>query len=222
LVVSSECFFLKLKSEIQSREEELQRLPAPALASKAYTVTLSAASETIRRFNRDTRWLAMGVLSVLVCAVFLLAVLVQERKPKAGDLRMVNANFFNAFKVNGLKGKSSGDKTTSGQASRLDQARTEISPEENSSPQMEAAVSTSTPVLGFAPEKARLNTFSWMPVIRQTARVIGPKIRNVNSRSFVGFGTANVKRRLIELWHKSLAQSEKSRGWTAFSNLNKG
>jgi hypothetical protein len=223
---SGECFFLRLKSAIQSREEESKRLPAPALASKAYTVTLSEASETIRRFNRDTRWLAMGVLSVLVCAVFLLAVLVQERKPKASDLRMVNANSSNGFKVTGLKGKSSGDKTTSGQASSLDQARTEISPEKNSSPQMEAAVSTPTPALGFAPEishtKARLNTFSWMPVIRQTARVIGPKIRNVNSRSSVGFGTANVKRRLIELWHKSLAQSEKSRSWTAFSNLNKG
>jgi hypothetical protein len=226
LFESSECFFHKLKSAIQSREEESKRLPAPALASTVFTVALPEASETIRRFNRDTRRLAMGVLSVLVCAVLVLAVLVQERKPKADDLIMVNANSFNGFKVTGLNGKSSGDKTTSGQANSVDQACTEISEEEKSSPQMEAAVSTPTPVLGFAPEishtKARLNTFSWMPVIRQTARVIGPKIRNVNSRSSVGFGTAAVKRRLIELWHKSLAQSEKSMSWTAFSKLNSG
>jgi hypothetical protein len=31
-----------------------------------------------------------------------------------------------------------------------------------------------------------------------------------------------VKRRLIELWHQSLAQNEKSRSWTAFSNLKTG
>jgi hypothetical protein len=32
----------------------------------------------------------------------------------------------------------------------------------------------------------------------------------------------DVKRRLIELWHESLAKSAKSRSWTAFSNLNRG
>jgi hypothetical protein len=60
-----------------------------------------------------------------------------------------------------------------------------------------------------------------MPLTRQTARVIGRKMRNVN-RSSIEFETADVKRWLLRLWHKSLAQSEKSRGWTAFSNLSKG
>jgi hypothetical protein len=225
LFESSECFFLKLKSAIRSREEESKRLPAPALASRAYTVTLPQASETIRRFNRDTRWLAMGVLSALVCAVFVLAGLVQERKPKADDLTALNANSSSGFTVTGLNGKSSGDKMTSGQASSLDQASIEISPKEKSSPQTEAAVSTATPVLGFTPEishtKAGLNTFSWTPVVRQTARVIGQKIRTVKNRSSFGFGTVDVKRRLIELWHESL-RNAKSRSWTAFSKLNSG
>jgi hypothetical protein len=35
-------------------------------------------------------------------------------------------------------------------------------------------------------------------------------------------GVADVKKRLIELWHQSLAITEKSRSWTAFSNLNRG
>jgi hypothetical protein len=223
LFESSECFFHKLKLAIQSREEGSKRLPAPALASTVYTVALPGASETIRRFDRDTRWLATGVLGVLVCAVLVLAVLVQERKSKADAPTVVDANSSNGFTVTGLNGKSSGDKTTSGQASSVDQASTEISPKEKSSPQMEAAVSTPTPVLGFTPEishtKAGLNTFSWTPVDRQgTARVIGPRTHNVKNRSSVGFGTADVKRRLIKLWHESLARSAKSRSWAAFSN----
>jgi hypothetical protein len=227
LFESSECFFHKLKAAIQSREGELRTLPATALASTVYTVTLPVASETISRFNRDTRWLATGVLGVLVCAVLVLAVLVQERKPKADDLTVVDANSSDGFTVTGLNGKSSGDKTTSGQASSVDQASTEISPKEKSFPQMEAAVSTPTTFLGFAPEishtKAGLNTFSWTPVVRQgSARVIGPRTRIVKNRSSFGFGTVDVKRRLIELWHESLARNAKSRSWTAFSNLNTG
>jgi hypothetical protein len=147
-----------------------------------------------------------------------LAVLVQERHPKADALTWLNSNSPTRFAIAGLNGKSSGDKTTSGQSSTVDQASTENSPKEKPSPQME--------VLGFTPEinhtKARLNAFSWTPVIRQTARVIGPKIRNVKNRSSVGTGTVDVKRRLIELWHQSLAQIERSRSWTAFSNLKRG
>ena len=93
LFESSECFFRKLKSAIRSREEESKRLPAPALASTASIVTLPEASETIRRFNHDTKWLATGVLSVLVCAVFMLAVLVQERKPKRDGLLLSYISF---------------------------------------------------------------------------------------------------------------------------------
>ena len=44
----------------------------------------------------------------------------------------------------------------------------------------------------------------------------------VRNRSPVAFRYGDVKRRLIELWHQSLAKSEKSRSWTAFSNLNRG
>jgi hypothetical protein len=225
LFESTECFVQKLKSAIQSRGEESKRLPAPALASTACTVALPEASETIRRFNRDTRWLAMGVLSVLVCAAFVLGVLVEERKPKADNPTLVNANSSNGFALRSLNGMSSGNKTTLGQTTSVDRACTEICPKEKSSAQMEAAASTSTYVLGFAPEishtKAAVNTFSSMPLTRQTARVIGRKMRNVN-RSSIEFETADVKRWLLKLWHKSLAQSEKSRGWTAFSNLSKG
>src|SRR5271165_6156896 len=55
---------------------------------------------------------------------------------------------------------------------------------------------------------------------RQDSR--GPKARNASKRSSVASRTVDVKRRLIELWHLSLAKNKKSRSWTAFSNLNRG
>jgi hypothetical protein len=49
-----------------------------------------------------------------------------------------------------------------------------------------------------------------------------PRSRSARNWSSLASRTIDVKRRLIELWHESLARSEKSRSWTAFSNLSKG
>ena len=97
----------------------------------------------IRRFNRDTGWLATGVLGAVVFAALVLAVLVQDRHPKAVDLTeeavqargdlLLNANFATRFTVVGLNGKSSTGKMTSGQATSADHAFIEIFPEENPS-----------------------------------------------------------------------------------------
>jgi hypothetical protein len=46
------------------------------------------------------------------------------------------------------------------------------------------------------------------------------KSSNGRNRSSVVFGSVDVRRRLIELWHQSLATRKKSRNWTAFSHLN--
>jgi hypothetical protein len=53
-------------------------------------------------------------------------------------------------------------------------------------------------------------------------RAIGQKARNASNRSSVASRSVDVKRQLLELWHRSLAKSEKSGNWTAFSNLNRG
>ena len=101
----------------------------------------------------------------------------------------------------------------------------DIYPKEISSLQPEAAASTPTPVLASTPETNHINsqtiTSSWSPVIgRDSAGVIRPKIRKVRDRSSGSPRYVGVKRRLIELWHQSLAKTEKSRSWTAFSNFN--
>ena len=90
---------------------------------------------------------------------------------------------------------------------------------------MEPAASTH--VLALTPETnrndAQANPDSrTLPRRQDSARAIGPGGGNVRNRSSVALGSVDVKRRLVELWHESLARSEKSRGWTAFSNLTGG
>ena len=47
---------------------------------------LPVTNDVLRRFNRDTAWLATGILGVVVCAALLmLAPLIQEGQPKAVD-----------------------------------------------------------------------------------------------------------------------------------------
>jgi len=211
-------------------------LHASASQTRVHFVALPDTNDIIRRFNRDTEWLATIVVSAVVSAALMLAVLVPDRHPKAVDLTeravqaggdlLLNANFATLFKDVGLDEKKSTGEITSGQASSVDHAFTEISSKENPSSQMEAAASTPTPLLAFTPEinhiNAQANASSWSPAHWQdSVRVIRLKIRNVRYRSSVMLRSVDVKMRLIALWHQSLARSEKSRSWTAFSNLNR-
>jgi len=236
LFETSESFFHKLEAAIQSGEGGPRALHAPASQTRVHSVALPDTNDVIRRFNRDTAWLATSVLGAVVSAALLSAVMVQDRHPKTVDLTekavqaggdlLLNANSATLFKGVGLKGKNSTGEITSGQASSVDHAFTEISPKENPSSQMEAAASTPTSVLEFTPEinhiNAQANASSWSPAHWQdSVRVIRLKIRNVRYRSSVVLRSVDVKMRLIALWHQSLARSEKSRSWTAFSNLNR-
>jgi hypothetical protein len=207
------------------------------LQTPKYSVAFPGTSDVIRRFNRDTARLAMLVMGVVVLALLVLAALVQERHPKAadpteearqaeGDL-LLNANPATRFTVVDLSGKRSIAKTTSGQATSIHHAFTEIFPKGNPSSQMEAAASTLTPVLTFTPEIDRhdvqANAGSWTAAHRQdSGRVIGLRAPRARSRFSGRFRFVDVKMHLIALWHQSLARSEKSRNWTAFSNSNKG
>jgi hypothetical protein len=237
LFESSESFFHKLESAIRSGDGESRALPAPASNTREHSAASSRTNDVIRRFNRDADWLAALVLGAVVSAALMLAVLVQDRHPKAVDLTekavqaggdlLLNANSGMVFKDVGLKGKKYTGEITSGQASSADHPLTEISPKENPSSPMEAAASVPTPVLAITSElnhiNAQPNRSASSPVIWQdSAPVIRPKIHIVRNRSSVAFRYGDVKRRLIELWHQSLAKSEKSRSWTAFSNLNRG
>ena len=163
--------------------------------------------DTISKFNRDTVWLATGVLGIVVFAALVLAF--QERQPQVRQAERdilpnvpatVASEVANSSKANG--------KMTPRQGDGVDHA--EISPQEISSSQTETAAPTS--VLAYTPQINR--------DAHRSARARGSKTPNGRNRSSVVFGSAYIKRRLIELWHQSLAKTEKSRSWTAFSNFN--
>ncbi len=212
-------------------------LHAPASQTREYSVAPPDTNDVISRFNRDTEWLATLVMGAVVSAALMLAVLVQNRHPKAVDLTeeavqagddlLLNANPVTHFTVVDSIGKTSTRETTSGQATSVDHAFTEISPQENPSSQMKAAGSSPAPVLAFAPEVNRqdmqANASSWIPAHWQdSGRVIGLKVPRAISMSSVRPRFVDAKMRLIALWHQSLARSERSRSWTLFSKSNTG
>jgi hypothetical protein len=114
---------------------------------------------------------------------------------------------------------------TSRQATSADRGFTVISPQKNPFQRMETAASTQAPVDALTPAKnhpdVQTNATSWSPAQQpDSARVIRSKIPNLRYRPFVRHRLVDVKMRLIALWHQSLMPSEKSRGWTLFSNSN--
>ena len=162
----------------------------------------------IRRFNRDTGWLATGVLGTVIFAALIVAV--QECQRKATEAErdlLLNANPATLASVIAKSSNSNG-KMTLGQGSRVDDAFSETPLQEIPSSQTESAAST--PVLALTPENrndAQANPDAGPLADRQdSARAIGPKARNASERSSVASRSVDVKRRLLELWHQSLAK----------------
>ena len=183
-------------------------------------------SDVIRGFNRDTAWLATGVLGAIIFVALVLAV--QEHQPtkvnpieeavQAGSDRLPNAN---VVTLGSVVAKSSNDKMASGEGNGVDHAFNKTSPEDDPFSQIESTGTGSHARSAFAPEINRDdpqgNSGSGTLVHRQdSGRVRGTKTGNGRNRSSAAFKYVDVKRRLIELWHQSLVKSEKSRSWTAF------
>ena len=189
----------EITSDGDSRALTASQLQAPEQPA------LPGTYEVIRRLNRDTTWVATGLLGAVIFAALVLALL--ECHPKADDLRQearqttgsvsLNADPSALGNVAGSNGQSTNE-ITSRQVTSVDH---ELTPEIKH-PDLQA------------------NATSWSPANRpDSARVIRPKIPDVKYRSSVRPRYVDVKTRLIALWHQSL-RGEKSRGWTRFSNSN--
>ncbi|MBV8142957.1 MAG: hypothetical protein JO279_14540 [Verrucomicrobia bacterium] len=172
-------------------------------------------SEIIRRFNRETRWVATGVLGVVIFAALLLAV--QERPPGATDAVHGGNDLFlnvNGAMVNAVMANSSGGNVIPEPANGFADGFSETSPEENAI----AASPAETNHRGAQPD-----TNSSSPQMsRSPVRVIRSKLHKIRDRFSSVMKTVEVKKRLIALWHQSLVESAKSRSWTAFSSLSGG
>ena len=120
-------------------------------------------SDVIRRFDRETAWIAAGVLSILVLAALMLAVLGQDRYPKAGAAEEVVQTEGDPVPniVTNSKEEVLNRKRFNGKIIPKDegvaQALAEISPQEKLPSQPETAASTPTPTLIFTPERNRSN-----------------------------------------------------------------
>jgi hypothetical protein len=186
-------------------ENETQR----ATACDARSMDLGGALKVIRRLNRNTTWVAMGLVGCVIFAA--LMVVLQERHPEAVDVS-------NAAPLPSEK-RSHGE-ATSGQAASFDQPFTQSSPQEHPFLRMEAATLPKASKGVFNPgikrHDVQANATSWSPARRRdSTNVRAPRTRSVRNRSTLAVGSVDVKRRLIKLWHQSMAQRAKSRSWAA-------
>jgi hypothetical protein len=173
-------------------------------------------SDIIRSFNRDTAWLATGVLSALIFAALVIAV--QERQANTTQAERDLLPNASSAAVESVVPKSSDSNGTmsSESASSVDHVFTEASLQEIPASQMEPAASTPISAPAFTPQKNR-DAHG-----QDSTQALAPKASHASNRSSVASRYVGAKRRLIELWHQTLAKSERSRSWTAFSNLKGG
>ena len=175
-------------------------LPAPALPNREHPVVLAGTGAVIKRFDRNTILLAIGLLGTVIFAALVLAV--QERYQKApvfpdergqtaGELSL-NANTSVLSKVRGLDAESIGE-TTSSPATNSDDA--------------------------FKPEicQPNANARSMSSAHRQDpARVGRPKHPSPSARTHPSLWTKIAD--LFVFWHRKPVPTERSHGWAQFSN----
>jgi len=155
--------------------------------------------DVLKGYNRDTAWLATGVLGAVVLAALMLAV--EERQPKARQAErdlLLTANPATVASMIAQSSNSNG-KMTSGPGSDIDPTFTEPPLQETPSSEMEPAATSPMSAPASAPQENR-------DASRQdSTQAPAPKIRNVRNRSSLASRFTGVKRRLIELWHQSMA-----------------
>jgi hypothetical protein len=126
---------------------------------------------------------------------------VEERQPNATQAErdlLPNANSVTVESVVAKSSNSSG-KMTSGPESSIDPTFTEPPLQEIPSLEMEPAATSPISAPALTLQKNR-------DAPRQGSKQApAPKIRNVRNRSFLASRFTGVKRRLIELWHQSMA-----------------
>ena len=177
-------------------------LHQPRLETSEDSVPSTGINKVIKSFNRNTTWVAAGLLGSVVSAAMVVAFqernaqaddLTQEAKQTKGDL-LPGTDFVPITKGVGSNEKSTSE-TTAGQAA-IDQHA--FTPQINQ-PEVQLDETPTQP-----PDSARV-------IYTKTSKV---RLRSAHPRY------VDVKARLIALWHRSL-RPEKARGWRMFANSNK-
>jgi hypothetical protein len=181
---------------MELHQPELHDHEDPSSLTRIYTV--------LKKFNRNTTWVATGLLGSVIFAALMVAL--QDRQPKS-DYLTTNAK------------QGTGDFSPSTEAAAI----TDLAPKEKSTAQIVSEQPTSLDrglTLAVVQSDVRSDVNSLPEVSgKDSARVVHEKVRHVRLRSSVHQRYGEVQARLIALWHQCL-QREKSPGWTLSSNSN--
>lgn len=188
-------------------------------------------NDVFRRFSRDTAWLAVWLLGGLIFAALAFAVLIpdpgqrmtrlQKRasQPESALSQVLSAA--ELAKVVDLNVKRTANQVPLGTLTHLDQESSESSSKESHAQTEGVAGSTPSPIF-VPPEPSRsIETSNASTQQKDSAEAIRGKAPYQRSKSSGSVRYVDVKKRLIELWHQSLARTEKekARSWAMFSKV---
>jgi hypothetical protein len=223
-----------------SRHAESRQGQEPALQPRGqHAISCTGANDVLRRFTRETEWVAAGVLAAVFVVALTFAALVPERYPKGDGFPRdaipskagfsVNPDAAKLFTSLDLSASKTTSEVTSGQplpgAVGIVQKSTEISPKANPAGIEAGATSTPPADVVLSPEVSRVTTgvneSKRFPGYRQdSVRVTRVKIPHDRIRLSARRKLVDVKKRLIALWHQSLLQTETARTWAVYANLS--
>jgi hypothetical protein len=221
---TGESFFHRLSSAIRSDAGKFIECHDRVLQTREYSLAYPGANDVLRKFNRETERLAIGLLGAVLFTALAFAVLLPEHYQKTPDLTreavqaksdaLTNTKAATPLATVHLDAKSSGRLASLETSARVDQGLTESF--SNQDPvQMDAGTKSTPPsVSALSPETNRAsaqtrNRSKWSLVRRQDPAVNRGKMAREKYRSSGRPRFFGVKMKLIALWHRSLRQNEK-------------
>jgi hypothetical protein len=197
-------------------------------------MTRPETNETHKEPDRDSRGFWVGLVGILLLATWTCLVLIQKHHPPKGG--------FTGLASRAKSDSSTADTSTHSTAADLSAnkssgAGTSVKspfdgrkPTEHSSKQNLGWTeitggSTPSSVLVLSPEisppNGQANQGESLPYQPNSVRTFRRKAPHQGPKSTGHLGDAEVKRRLLELWHRSLAKSETPKSWALFSSQDK-
>jgi hypothetical protein len=144
--------------------------------------------EVLRRFDRETGWLATGLLGGLILAAMAIGVQLQKHRTEQVNLPVktmqVGVDHAVIFQ-----------------------------------PQTDETATAATPDLNSDADRRNVQASPSILSTQKTLAAKAPKTSTAKSKSSKRLRIVDVKKRLIELWHQSLARAE-TRSWTLFKSSN--
>jgi hypothetical protein len=204
------------RQQVVSADRESREFAAPA-----YSIICPCANDVLRKFDRDTRWIAAGLLGSLLLAAMAFVVLVPERhtmtaglseRTKSGSWPTGDAaTLFRSTDMIANMSTSGATPVTL----PLVAPRSFESPSKESLERTETAgglrpppVPASRPEISHTSDRANRSQWS-LSHQPDSSRSIRGKATYHDYGSAGQLGDAVVKKRLLELWHRSLAGVKK-------------